>query len=64
MIPAVQYVTDEHGQKQAVLIPIADYERLMEDLGDLAAIAERRGEPTVSHEVFVAELKKDGLLSD
>jgi len=64
MNPAVQYVTDEHGQKQAVLISIADYERLMEDLEDFAAIADRREEPTVSHAVFVEELKKDGLLSD
>jgi hypothetical protein len=60
MNPVVQYVTDEHGRKHAVLMSIADYERLMEELGDLAAVAERRGEPTVAHEVFVEELKKDG----
>ena len=64
MSSTVQYVTDKDGQKKAVLMPIADYERLMEDLSDLAAIADRRKEPTVSHEEFLAELKKDGILPD
>ena len=41
-----QFVVDDHGRKSAVLLPIADYERLMEDLDDLAVIAERRDEPT------------------
>lgn len=36
----------------------------MEDLSDLAAIADRRGEATVSHTKFLVELKEDGLLSD
>jgi len=64
MRSSVQYVTDEDGRKKAVLLPIADYERLLEDLSDLAAIADRRKEPTVSHEEFLAELKKDGILPD
>lgn len=64
MNSTVQYVTDEDGQKKAVLMPIAEYERLMEDLSDLATIADRRKEPTVSHEEFLAELKKDGILPD
>ncbi len=64
MSSSVQYVTDEDGQKKAVLLPIADYERLMEDLSDFAAIADRRKEPTVSHEEFLKELMKDGILSD
>jgi hypothetical protein len=62
MNSSVQFVTDEGGQRTAVLMPIADYERLMEDLSDLAAISDRREEPTVPHEAFLAELKKDGLL--
>ncbi|HEY5893626.1 MAG TPA: hypothetical protein VIT91_10385 [Chthoniobacterales bacterium] len=57
-----QYLTDEAGRKTAVLLPIDEYERLLEDLEDLAAIAERRNEPTVSHEDLLAELKRDGLL--
>ena len=59
---AVQYLTDEHGDRTAVVLPIADYEKLLEDLDDLAAVAERRDEPTLSHEQFIAELKRDGAL--
>lgn len=59
---AVQYVTDEAGQRKAVVMPIADYQRLMEDLDDLAAIADRRDEPTIPHDKFLEELKRDGIL--
>ena len=58
----VQYVTDPSGEKTAVILPLGEFEELMEDLEDLAALAERRDEPTTSHEDFIAELKRDGLL--
>jgi len=35
---------------------------LLEDLRDLAVVAERRGEPSIPHDEFIAELKRDGLL--
>lgn len=57
-----QYLTDDTGRKTAVLLPIDQYEKLLEDLEDLAAMAERRNEPTISHEEFIQELKRDGLL--
>ena len=57
-----QYLTDEAGRRTAVLLPIKDYERLLEDIEDLAAIAERRDEPLISHEELITELKRDGLL--
>ena len=57
-----RYLTDERGERVAVVIPIADYEDLMEDVADLACVAERRDEERIS----LAELKKqliaDGLL--
>ena len=62
MSEALQFLTDETGRKTAVLLPITDYEKLLEDLDDLAAIAERREEPTIPHEQFKAELKQDGIL--
>ncbi len=62
ILMSTQYVTDETGKKTAVLLPIEQYEKMLEDLADLAAIAERRNEPTVSHEEMVKELKRDGLL--
>jgi PHD/YefM family antitoxin component YafN of YafNO toxin-antitoxin module len=62
MSPNAQFLTDKDGKKTAVLLPLAEYEQLLEDLEDLAAIVERRKEPTVPHEQFIRELKKDGLL--
>lgn len=62
MSPTVRYVTNEQGERTEVILPIASYEALIEDLQDLAAVADRRGEPTVSHKDFIADLKKDGVL--
>ena len=52
----VKYITDDHGERTAVVLPIADYEKLLEDLEDLAVVAERREEPIIPHEQFVSEL--------
>jgi PHD/YefM family antitoxin component YafN of YafNO toxin-antitoxin module len=57
-----QYIVDEKGQKMAVVLPIKEYEELLEDLHDLAIIAERRGEPTIAFEELKKRLKEDGLL--
>mgnify|MGYP001567598469 CR=1 FL=1 len=62
MSEVLQYLTTEDGKKTAVVLPITEYEKLLEDLDDLAAIAERRDEPTISHEQFKAELSRDGIL--
>lgn len=62
MSDALQYSTDERGERTAVVLPIAEYEQLLEDLEDLAVVAERRKEPTIPHEQFVDELKHDGIL--
>ena len=58
----LQYLTNDQGQRTAVVLPISDYEKLMEDLDDLAVIAERRDEPTIAHKEFIAELKRDGIV--
>jgi hypothetical protein len=57
-----QYITDDHGDKLAVVIPICDYQDLMEDVSDLASLAERRGEETVSLSDVKRRLVEDGLL--
>lgn len=59
-----QYVTDENGQQTAVIIPIGVFRELLEDIEDLATVAERREEPTIPHEDVIAQLKRDGLLPD
>ncbi len=64
MNETLNFVTDAEGRRTSVLMPIEKYESLMEDLSDLAAIADRRDEPTVSHSDFVAELKADGFLQN
>ncbi len=59
-----QYVTDHQGKKTAVIVPIEEFEELLEDIEDLVVLLERRDEPTVSFEEVIANLKKNGLLQD
>ena len=41
-----RYLVDEDGRKESVALSVEDYEELMEDIKDLALIAERQDEPT------------------
>jgi len=59
-----RYVTDAEGHQTAVILPIEEYNALLEDLDDLATVAERVAEPTIPHEQVVKELKDDGYLSN
>lgn len=59
-----QYVTDESGEQTAVILPVGTFHELIEDIEDLAAIAERREEPTISQDELIAQLRRDGLLSN
>jgi hypothetical protein len=61
MSSSVQFLTNEKGKKTAVVLPIEDYEKLREDLDDLAVIAERRDEQTIPHAEFKKGLKRNGL---
>ncbi len=58
----VQYVTNQVGEKTAVILSLASFRDLIEDLEDLAMVAERRDESTISHDELINELKQDGLL--
>ena len=60
----VQSVTDASGEKSAVILPIEQFRQLVEDLADLAIVAERVEESTISHQQLIDELNADGLLSD
>jgi PHD/YefM family antitoxin component YafN of YafNO toxin-antitoxin module len=57
-----QFLTDDRGQKVAVVIAIAEYEALMEDVADLAAVAERRDDDRISLAELKEQLTADGLL--
>ncbi|BAM06756.1 hypothetical protein [Leptospirillum ferrooxidans] len=57
-----RYITDEQGKKMSVVLSVEEYEALMEEVEDLALVAERRNEETSPHEDVEARLKADGLL--
>ncbi|KAA0245027.1 MAG: hypothetical protein DYG83_06085 [Candidatus Brocadia sp. AMX2] len=57
-----QFIVDESGNKTAVILPLEDYEELLEDIHDLTVIAERKNEPAISLEELKKRLKADGLL--
>ncbi|HIJ73060.1 MAG TPA: hypothetical protein HPP83_03055 [Candidatus Hydrogenedentes bacterium] len=59
-----QFVTDDKGHTTNVILPIDEYQELLEDLDDLAVVAERRDSPSVPHAQAKAELQKDGYLPD
>ncbi len=65
-MPAIkpQYITDADGKKTGVILSIEEYEELMEDIEDLAVLADRREEPAIPHEELVADLKRNGYLPD
>jgi PHD/YefM family antitoxin component YafN of YafNO toxin-antitoxin module len=60
--PNEQFVVNAKGKKTAIILPLSRYQRLMEDLHDLAVIAERREEKPISLEEMKKLLKKDGIL--
>ena len=44
--PKAEYIV-KNGKPTAVILPIAGYEELLEDLHDLGVIARRKDEPTI-----------------
>ena len=57
-----QFLTNQQGERTAILLSIADYEAMREDLQDLAALAERRHDDRLTLEEVKQQLKADGLL--
>ena len=57
-----QFVVDAKGNKTGVILSMKRYQKLMEDLHDLAVAAERRAEKPVSLEEMKRRLKNDGIL--
>ena len=53
-----RFMVDEQGKRQAIVLPIKEYEELLENLADLAVIAERADEPTEPLEVVQKRLDK------
>ena len=61
-IPGAQFVVDTEGKKTAVLLSVRQYEKLLEDLHDLAVIAARRDEAPMTFEDIKQRLQEDGLV--
>ncbi len=57
-----KYIIDENGKKISVIIPFSEFIELLEDIEDLAVVAERREEPTISHEDLLKELREENLV--
>ena len=57
-----RYVTNQQGQKTDVILKVKDFEELLEDLNDIAIVAERKDESTISHQEVLKDLKQHGLL--
>ena len=55
-----QFVIDAKGRKTGVILPLRQYQKLMEDLHDLAVVAERRSEDPIPLEEMKRRLRKDG----
>ncbi len=57
-----QFIVDENGHRTGVVLPVRHYKSLLEDIHELAVIAERKHEKTMSLSAMKAKLKKNGLL--
>ena len=62
-----KYVTDENGERVAVIISLAEYEELtelLEDLDDAAVVEQRRDERSIPHADAMRLVREDVALPD
>jgi hypothetical protein len=57
-----QYVVDTNRKKMSVILSLKRYQRLMEDLHDLAVVAESREEKAISLEEMKRRIEHAGTL--
>jgi len=60
MSPDVRYVTDQTGERTAVILPIEEYEELLEDLHLIRVAYESKDEPRRPFEEVVEEMRTAG----
>ena len=60
-VSRARYVVDSKGKKTGVILSLKQYERMQEDLHDLAIVAERREEKPIGLEELKRRLKKVGI---
>jgi hypothetical protein len=61
-IPQQQFIVNAKGKRTGVVLSLSQYQKLIEDLHDLAVVAERRDEISVPINELKRRLKKDGLI--
>lgn len=60
----VQYVTDANGERTAVILPLDEYEELLEDLHVTRIAEETKNEERIPWEKVKSELVSEGKLDD
>ena len=60
MNQSLQYVTDAQGRRTSVILPIEEYENLLEDLDLLSVAYETRNEPSRPLDEVIAEMRAAG----
>jgi hypothetical protein len=61
-IPKAQFVVNAEGKKTGVLLSVKQYEKLLQDLHDVAVIAARRDEEPITLEDMQRRLQQNGSL--
>ncbi|MDO8684604.1 MAG: hypothetical protein Q7N50_14150 [Armatimonadota bacterium] len=57
---SIEYIIDDRGRKKSVVMSYRTYLRLLEDIADLRAIAERRDQTPEDLESVIADMKNAG----
>jgi hypothetical protein len=60
----VQFVTDAEGHKVAVMLDLAEWGELWEDIYDNMIANARASEPGITLDEFETELRGEGLLNE
>ena len=53
-----QFLVDENGRKRSIVLPIKEYYELLQDLEDLAVMAERKDEPIEPLKAVISRLEE------
>lgn len=59
MVSSIQFIVDDEGEKTGVIIPLEEYETLLEDLDDLKVALERKDEEEIPFEAMKKEILED-----
>ncbi len=60
--PQPQFIVNAKGKRTGVLLSVKEYQKLMEDLHDLAIVAERRDEAPITLGEMKQRLEKNDII--